>query len=46
VQTFNVFDFLKDIVGKVPDLGGSVANGDDHTVKRRCALVNALVSWN
>jgi len=46
VQTFNVFDFLKDIVSKVPDLGGSVANGDDHTVKRRCALVNTLVSWN
>jgi len=38
VQTFNVFDFLKDIVSKVPDLGGSVANGDDHTVKRRFVL--------
>ncbi|KAI4340484.1 hypothetical protein MLD38_025313 [Melastoma candidum] len=38
VQTFNVFDFLKEIVGKVPDLGGSdTAVGDDHSAppKRR-----------
>lgn len=35
VQTFNVFDFLKDIVSKVPDLGGSVATGDDQTVTKR-----------
>ncbi|KAH1062424.1 hypothetical protein AAZX31_02G260700 [Glycine max] len=35
VQTFNVFDFLKDIVSKVPDLGGSVATGDDHAVTKR-----------
>ncbi|KAI4304770.1 hypothetical protein MLD38_040241 [Melastoma candidum] len=39
VQTFNVFDFLKEIVGKVPDLAGSdtAAAGDDHSVppKRR-----------
>lgn len=38
MQTFNVFDFLKDIVSKVPDLGGSAANCDDHTVKRRFVL--------
>ncbi|KAG4962058.1 hypothetical protein AAZX31_14G037400 [Glycine max] len=35
VQTFNVFDFLKDIVSKVPDLGSSVATGDDHAVTKR-----------
>lgn len=35
VQTFNVFDFLKDIVGKVPDLGGAVATGDDQTITKR-----------
>lgn len=35
MQTFNVFDFLKDIVSKVPDLGGSVATGDDHAVTKR-----------
>ncbi|KAK7281556.1 hypothetical protein RIF29_09656 [Crotalaria pallida] len=35
VQTCNVFDFLKDIVSKVPDLGGSAASGDDHAVTKR-----------
>ena len=35
MQTFNVFDFLKDIVSKVPDLGSSVATGDDHAVTKR-----------
>lgn len=36
MQTFNVFDFLKDTVSKVPDLGGSVAaTSDDHTVTKR-----------
>ena len=35
IQTFNVFDFLKDTVSKVPDLGGSVATGDDQTVTKR-----------
>ncbi|KAI5433420.1 hypothetical protein KIW84_020628 [Lathyrus oleraceus] len=35
VQTFNVFDFLNDIVSKVPDLGGSVATADDQTVTKR-----------
>ncbi|TKY57103.1 Dr1-associated corepressor [Spatholobus suberectus] len=41
VQTFNVFDFLKDIVSKVPDLGGSVATGDDHTVTKRRKVADA-----
>ncbi|WJX59234.1 hypothetical protein P8452_44584 [Trifolium repens] len=35
VQTFSVFDFLNDIVSKVPDLGGSIATGDDQTVPKR-----------
>ena len=35
VQTFNVFDFLKDIVSKVPDLGGSGATSDDRSVTKR-----------
>ncbi|KAM7522951.1 hypothetical protein LguiA_012853 [Lonicera macranthoides] len=37
VQSFNVFDFLRDIVSKVPDLGGSEATtGEDRCpVKRR-----------
>lgn len=40
VQTFNVFDFLNDIVSKVPDLGGSVAIGDDQTVTKRRFVFN------
>lgn len=37
VQSFNVFDFLKDTVSRVPDLGGSEASADDRsaTKKRR-----------
>lgn len=35
VQAFNVFDFLKDIVSKVPDLGGSEAAGEDRSVTKR-----------
>ena len=35
VQAFNVFDFLKDIVSKVPDLGGSEAAGEDCSVAKR-----------
>ncbi|EEF39141.1 negative cofactor 2 transcriptional co-repressor, putative [Ricinus communis] len=35
VHTFNIFDFLGEIVGKVPDLGGSGAAGDDCTVAKR-----------
>ncbi|VFQ69852.1 unnamed protein product [Cuscuta campestris] len=38
VQTFNVFDFLKDIVSRVPDLGGSdTAVYDRSTSKRKIA---------
>jgi len=35
VQAFNVFDFLKDIVSKVPDLGVSEAAGEDRSVAKR-----------
>lgn len=36
MQTFSVFDFLRHIVKKVPDLGGSDTAGEDRsTVKRR-----------
>ncbi|CAI0542243.1 unnamed protein product [Linum tenue] len=36
VQNFNVFDFLREIVSKVPDMGGPEAASDDnHCVKRR-----------
>ncbi|KAL0550868.1 hypothetical protein IC582_009933 [Cucumis melo] len=35
IQTFNVFDFLRDVVGKVPDSGGSDAAEDRHISKRR-----------
>lgn len=38
VHSFNVFDFLKDAVSKVPDLGGSDAVGDDRSSKRRLDL--------
>jgi hypothetical protein len=42
IQTCNVFDFLKDTVSKVPDLGGSAATGDDQAVtKRRYVFVTA-----
>ncbi|KAL0285302.1 UNVERIFIED_CONTAM: Dr1-associated corepressor [Sesamum calycinum] len=35
VQRFNVFDFLKDTVSKVPDLGGSDAATEDKCATRR-----------
>uniref|UniRef100_A0A6M2FC23 Transcription factor CBF/NF-Y/archaeal histone domain-containing protein n=1 Tax=Populus davidiana TaxID=266767 RepID=A0A6M2FC23_9ROSI len=35
VQTFNVFDFLREIVCKVPDLGGPDAAGDERGVAKR-----------
>ncbi|KAJ6844499.1 DNA polymerase epsilon subunit C-like isoform X2 [Iris pallida] len=38
VHSFNVFDFLKETVSKVPDLGGSDAGGDDRSSKRRKAV--------
>ncbi|RZC46804.1 hypothetical protein C5167_039751 [Papaver somniferum] len=34
VQSFNVFDFLKEILSKVPDFGGSDAGGEDRANKR------------
>lgn len=34
MHAFNVFDFLKETVGKVPDLGGSEAE-DQSATKRR-----------
>ncbi|KAI3450085.1 hypothetical protein Pfo_006750 [Paulownia fortunei] len=35
VQSFNVFDFLKDTVSKVPDLGGSDAAAEDKSATKR-----------
>ncbi|XP_076899129.1 uncharacterized protein LOC143552907 [Bidens hawaiensis] len=35
VQSFNVFDFLRDTVGKVPDLGGSDAAGESASKQRK-----------
>ncbi|XP_010031686.2 dr1-associated corepressor [Eucalyptus grandis] len=40
VQTFNVFDFLSEIVSKVPDLGGSDAAGDDRSAAKRRKMVD------
>ena len=41
MHTFNVFDFLKDTVSKVPEFGGSDAVGEDRSVaKRRSVNVN------
>ncbi|KAK9273422.1 hypothetical protein L1049_018232 [Liquidambar formosana] len=31
VQTFNVFDFLREIVSKVPDLGGADVGSEDRS---------------
>ncbi|KAL8196074.1 hypothetical protein R6Q57_025074 [Mikania cordata] len=39
VQSFNVFDFLREIVGKVPDLGGSDAAGEDKSSTKRSRKV-------
>ena len=38
-----MFDFLKDVVSKVPDYGHSDATGDDRTAPKR-RLVQ-LMSW-
>lgn len=38
MQSYNVFDFLRETVSKVPELGGSEIAGEDHSVsaiKRR-----------
>ncbi|XP_072998308.1 uncharacterized protein [Typha latifolia] len=35
VHSFNVFDFLRDIVSKVPDIGSTDAGGEDRSGKRR-----------
>lgn len=35
VQRFNVFDFLREIVSKVPDLGCSDAGGEDRSASKR-----------
>ncbi|CAA7044756.1 unnamed protein product [Microthlaspi erraticum] len=35
VHAFNVFDFLREIVGKVPDLGGSEAEDQPATKRRK-----------
>ncbi|WRX31701.1 Transcription factor CBF/NF-Y/archaeal histone domain - like 10 [Theobroma cacao] len=40
VRAFNDFDFLGEIVGKVPDLGGSDAAGNDHSGAKRRKVVD------
>ncbi|KAH6791676.1 hypothetical protein C2S52_002153 [Perilla frutescens var. hirtella] len=35
VQSFNVFDFLRDTVSKVPDLGGADAANEDRSATKR-----------
>nr|GFA00461.1 NF-Y protein [Tanacetum cinerariifolium] len=35
VQSYNVFDFLREVVSKVPDYGLSEAGGDDRVVTKR-----------
>ncbi|KAK1280768.1 hypothetical protein QJS04_geneDACA020702 [Acorus gramineus] len=35
IRSFSVFDFLTDVVSKVPDLGGSEAHGDERVISRR-----------
>lgn len=35
MHTFNVFDFLKDIVKRVPDLGGSDTAVEDRSAAKR-----------
>ncbi|CAN4119075.1 unnamed protein product [Withania somnifera] len=37
IQSFNVFDFLKDVVSRVPDLGGSDAGAESATKRRKVA---------
>ncbi|CAN4120062.1 unnamed protein product [Withania somnifera] len=37
IQSFNVFDFLKDVVSRVPDLGGSDAVAESATKRRKVA---------
>lgn len=34
IQSFNVFDFLKDVVSRVPDLGGSDGGAESATKRR------------
>ncbi|RWR83408.1 dr1-associated corepressor-like protein [Cinnamomum micranthum f. kanehirae] len=40
VRSFNVFDFLREIVSKVPDMGGSDAAGEDRSITRRRKAVD------
>lgn len=35
MQSFNVFDFLREIVSRVPDLGGSESAGEGPVHKKR-----------
>lgn len=41
-----MFDFLKDVVSKVPDYGNSDANADDRTAtKRRLVQLSSELRW-
>lgn len=46
VQSFNVFDFLRDTVRKVPDLGGAEAANEDRTAaKRRLGCTYKIIAF-
>ncbi|XVF60978.1 hypothetical protein PTKIN_Ptkin08bG0091000 [Pterospermum kingtungense] len=40
VQGFTVFDFLREIIGKVPDLRCAVATGEDHSISKKRKVVD------
>lgn len=40
MHKFTVFDFLKDLVSNVPDVGGSDADPDDKASKKRFSDVD------
>ncbi|GAB2277125.1 hypothetical protein Dimus_011832 [Dionaea muscipula] len=40
VQSFNVFDFLRDVVSRVPDLGSSHGGADDTSAAKRRKVID------
>ncbi|GAB2287104.1 hypothetical protein Dimus_021489 [Dionaea muscipula] len=40
VQSFNVFDFLREIVSRVPDLGATLGEGEDRTAAKRRKVID------
>lgn len=43
MQSYNVFDFLKEVVSKVPDYTHSEAGGDDANITKRRYLLYFLL---